>query len=52
MQNNSNDSVNVLEVKQINHTSDYNGDDVSCAGVCDGEIDYNMTGGSTFWLSN
>ena len=29
-------------------TSDYNGDDVSCAGVCDGEITITMTGGSTY----
>ena len=29
-------------------TSNFNGNDVSCAGVCDGEITITMTGGSVY----
>ena len=36
------------ETPTTNVTSDYNGDDVSCAGVCDGEITITMTGGSVY----
>ena len=36
------------ETPTTNVTSNYNGDDVSCAGVCDGEITITMTGGSVY----
>mgnify|MGYP001405256072 FL=1 len=36
------------ESPTTNVTSDYNGDDISCAGVCDGEITVTMSGGSTY----
>ena len=36
------------EIPTSGVTSNYNGNDVSCAGVCDGEITITMTGGSVY----